>query len=141
MTIFMSSSSHDNHLNYALSNYKKSFFVVEFLGLEISYTYDSCVVCFPVNKIYFGPNEAYHNGLLSTVMDIAMAHLTKKKAGSAGATIELTSKYLNPLIKGPARCEAKFIVPNSIEGFLEAKIWDVEGVIISCASAIWNMPK
>ena len=130
----------NNHLDSALVNHQKSFFLVEFLALEISYERHCCVVAFPVNELYFGPDGTFSNGLLSTIMDITMAHWAKHETGSAGVTIELATKYLAPLVEGTARCEARFLAPETCNRFMEAKIWNGHDCLTACATATWSVP-
>ena len=130
----------NNHLDTALVNHQKSFFLVEFLALEISYEQHYCVVVFQVNELYFGPDGTYSNGLLSTIIDITMAHWAKHETGSAGVTIELTTKYLAPLVEGTARCEARFLASETCNRFMEAKIWNGHDCLTACATATWSVP-
>ena len=127
------------HLYNALTNHQKSFFLVEFLALEISYEQSFCAAVFPINDLYFGPDGTFSNGLLSTVMDITMAHWAKNKTGSAGVTIELNTKYLAPLVKGTARCEARFLGSETCNRFMEAKIWNEYNCLMACSTATWSV--
>ena len=125
---------------YALLTSSRSFFLVEFLGLEFTYTLNSCIAKFQVQDFYFDPiQQSYGNGLLTTIMDITMAHLCKNKTGYAGATVELTSKYVHPLTVGPATCRARFNPSYEPGGFLLAEIYDVHDKLISQATATWKL--
>ena len=119
-----------------------SFIIVisEFLGLQFTYTTNSCAAKFHVEDFYFNPiHQSYDNGLLTTIMDITMAHLCKNKTGSAGVTVELTSKYTHPLTKGPASCKAHFN-PSCLPGrFLQSEIRDVNNKLISHSTAPWKL--
>ena len=91
----MKETALQQRLSGALKNYKNSFFLFEFLGLKISYQNDKCICLFPVDDFLFSPFGGFHAGLITTVIDITMAHLSKKMTGSAGATIELQTKYFH----------------------------------------------
>jgi len=123
----------------AIGDYRRSFFLVEFLGLEIGYEDDLCHTRFPVEEFFFGPQGSYHGGLLTAIMDITMAHLSKRLTGAAGATMALNTQYLRPLTNGPARCEARFLRQGRSVSFLEAHIWDADGKLTAQATATWKM--
>jgi uncharacterized protein (TIGR00369 family) len=124
----------------AFETHGRSFFLVELLGLEISYGEDVCITRFPVDDFLFNPQGSYHGGLLATVMDVTMAHLCKKLNGAAGATMELKSLYPRPLTQGPARCEARFTRQGRSVGFVEAWVWDAEENLVAQGTATWKMP-
>lgn len=124
----------------ALDDHHRSFFLVELLGLEISYGADVCVSRFPVDDFLFNPQGGYQGGLLTAVMDITMAHLCKKLNGAAGVTMELKSQYMRTLVKGPARCEARFNRQGRSVGFVEAQVWDAKDELVARGTATWKMP-
>lgn len=129
-------------LEYALSNYKKSFFLVEFLGLDFTYLENACISKFEVEETYFGPQkQSYENGLLTTIMDITMAYFCKSQTGFAGATIELTSKYIRPLTSGPALCRANFVGLEPKSESIEAHIRDSDDRLVSYGTATWKISK
>ena len=133
-------ASASERLAYALSNYKNSFFLVEFLGLKFTYLENACISEFEVDEIFFGPQkQSYKNGLLTTIMDITMAHFCKSQTGFAGTTIELTSKYIRPLKSGPAVCEANFVDLEKKAGSIEARIRDSRASLVSYGSATWKL--
>ena len=87
-------------INTALRDYKQefgSFFIAKVLGLEISYSEESCDIQIPVNDFLFNPQGTYHGGMLATVMDISMGHLIKKITGKAGITSQLPRRRQSQL--------------------------------------------
>ena len=72
--------------------YRRFLFLVELLGLEIGYEDDICRVRFPADEFFFNPQGGYNGGLLTAVIDIAMAHLSKRLTGAAGATVGLKTQ-------------------------------------------------
>ena len=137
----MSQEAAHERVETAFDTYHRSFFLVELLGLEISYGDDVCIVHFPVDAFLCNPQGSYHGGLLAAVMDVAMAHLSKHVNGQVGATVELQSRFLRPLIKGPARCEARYTRNGRSIGFVEAEIRDADGNLIAQGTATWAMPR
>jgi uncharacterized protein (TIGR00369 family) len=136
----MSREAAQQRLETAFDTHHRSFFLVELLGLEISYDDDVCIVRFPVDDFLFNPQGSYHGGLLAAVMDVAMAHLSKHVNGRVGATVELQSRFMRPLTKGPARCEARYTRNGRSIGFVEAEIWDADGNSIAQGTATWTLP-
>lgn len=135
--------SHDaarQRVETAFDTYHRSFFLIELLSLEVGYREDACVVRFPVDDFLFGPQGAYPAGLLATVMDVAMAHLSKHLNGHAGATITLNAEFLRPLTIGPAICEARYKKRGRSIGFAEAEIRDADERLVARGSAVWKMP-
>jgi len=131
--------SHDDargRVETAFTTYHRSFFLIELLALEISYRDDACVVRFPVDDFLRDPEGAYPGGLLATVMDVAMAHLCKHLNGHAGATITLNTEFLQPLLTGPAVCEARFSRHGRSIGFAEAEIRDGEERLVAQGTAV-----
>jgi uncharacterized protein (TIGR00369 family) len=126
----------------ALGTYRQdfgTFFIAKLMGLEISYPDDYCLVEFPVVDFLFNPQGSYHGGVLATVMDISMGHLINHGVGVPGMTLEMKSQYLRPLIKGPARCEGRFIRKGRSISFLESRIWDGDDKFSAHATSTWKM--
>lgn len=136
----MSRDTARERIDTAFETYHRSFFLIELLGLEISYRDDLCLVRFPVDDFLCDPEGAYPGGLLATVMDVAMAHLCKHLNGHAGATITLNAEFLRPLNTGPGLCEARYIRHGRAIGFAEAEIRDGEERLIARGAAVWRMP-
>ncbi len=91
------------------------------LGPEITYSDTACIITMPVDDFLYNPQGSYHDGMLATVMDVAMGHLIKKTTGVAGITLEMKNQYLRPLTIGPARCEGRFLRHSRGLSFLEAR--------------------
>ena len=126
----------------ALGTYRQdfgTFFIAKLMGLEISYPDDYCLVEFPVADFLFNPQGSYHGGMLATVMDISMGHLINHTVGVPGMTLEMKNQYLRPLIKGPARCEGRFIRQGRSISFLESRIWDGDDKLSAHATSTWKM--
>lgn len=136
----MSQDAARQRVETAFDTYHRSFFLIELLSLEVSYRDDVCVVRFPVDDFLLDPQGTYPGGLLTAVMDVAMAHLSKHLNGHAGATITLNTEFLQPLVNGPAFCEARYTRNGRDIGFVEARIWDADHNPIAKGAAVWKMP-
>lgn len=66
----------------------EKFFLSSLIGLEFSYTQDSCTIEFEVADFMFNPQGSLHGGIIATVMDISMGHLIHHRTGRGAATIE-----------------------------------------------------
>ena len=55
-----------------------TFFLARFLGLEIDYADETCVVEFEIRDFMFNPQGSLNGGFIATVLDISMGHLLKR---------------------------------------------------------------
>jgi uncharacterized protein (TIGR00369 family) len=62
------------------------FFLARFLGLEISYGDEVCVVEIEVRDFMFNPQGSLHGGVIAFALDVAMGHLIKRSIGRPGIT-------------------------------------------------------
>ena len=63
-----------------------SFYLSRYLGFEISYKNDVCVVKFTVKSPMQNPQGTLHGGIIATAMDVSMGHLLHYTTG-AGSTL------------------------------------------------------
>lgn len=115
-----------------------NFFLARFLGLDISYTEDTCEIAFPVEIYMFNPQGTLHGGVIATVMDISMGHLLKHVFGVGGATLEMKIQYMRAIKLGRARCEGRFLRKGRTISFLESRMWDDEDKLSVHATATWK---
>src|ERR1700743_2267593 len=59
-----------------------SFFLSRFLGMQIAYENDSCIVSFEVKPPMYNPQGSLHGGMLATALDISMGHLLNHRIGA-----------------------------------------------------------
>ena len=114
-----------------------SFFLSRFLGLEISYEPDACIVAFEALPALFNPQGTLHGGVLSTALDISMGHLLNKRSGP-GATLEMKVQYLAPVAKGKVTCRASFLRYGARLSFIQSQATDAEGNAVAYATATWK---
>ena len=96
----------------ALESYRPEFgrfFLARFLGLEISYADEVCVVEIDVKDFMFNPQGSLHGGVIAFALDVSMGHLIKRSIGRAGITLEMKTQYLRSAGVGRVRCEGRFL--------------------------------
>ena len=113
-----------------------SFYLSRFLGFEISYKNDVCVVQFTVKSPMQNPQGTLHGGIIATAMDVSMGHLLHHTIG-AGATLEMNIKYLLPLKEGIVVCEGSFLKQGKTIGFLQSHMYREDKKLAAYASATW----
>ncbi len=115
-----------------------TFFLARFLGLEIDYADETCVVEFEIRDFMFNPQGSLHGGVIATVLDISMGHLLKR-VGGAGMTLEMKTQYLRPVASGRVRCEARFLKRGRSVNYLEARMSDADGKLVAVATSTWQL--
>ena len=113
-----------------------SFYLSRFLGFEISYKNDVCVVQFTVKSPMQNPQGTLHGGIIATAMDVSMGHLLHHTIG-AGATLEMNIKYLLPVKEGIVVCEGSFLKQGKTIGFLQSHMYREDKKLAAYASATW----
>ena len=116
-----------------------SFYLLRFLGAEINFEPNKCMVSLESVPPMFNPQGTLHGGIITTIMDISMGHLIKKVTGKAGITLEMKNQFLRPLIEGPGFCEGKFIRQGRSVSFLESRVWDVNEKLVAHGTSTWKM--
>lgn len=117
-----------------------SFFLSRFLGLEISYPDDSCVVDLDVQEFMFNPQGVLHGGITALILDVSMGHLVNRAAGAPGMTVQMTTQYIRPIRLGRSRCSATFLKQGRRVSFLEARLLNEAGKLAAKAAATFQMP-
>jgi uncharacterized protein (TIGR00369 family) len=117
-----------------------SFFLLRFLGLEVTYREETCTVSFDAVPPLFNPQGSLHGGVVATAMDISMGHLLNHVAGP-GTTIEMKLQYLAPITGGRVRCEASFLRRGRGLSFLQSLARREDGEPVAHATATWKLLK
>jgi uncharacterized protein (TIGR00369 family) len=117
-----------------------SFFLSRFLGMQISYEDDSCVVSFDVKPPMYNPQGSIHGGVLATALDISMGHLLKHRIG-AGSTLEMKVQYFSPVRTGLVRCQSGFLKKGRSIFFLQSHAYDAAGETVAHATSTWKLLK
>ena len=90
------------HVDSALTEARPefgSFFLAKFLDLGITYDEDeqTCTVRLPASPMLSNPQGSIHGGVLTTVMDISMGHLSHHFLSTA-VTLEMNTRFFLSLI-------------------------------------------
>ena len=78
-----------------------TFFLAKYLGFEIAYEDDACVVAYEVREDMFNPQGSMHGGLMGVGMDVSMGHLIHHLTGKPGITLDMRIQYMRPAHAGP----------------------------------------
>ena len=113
-----------------------SFYLSRFLGFEVSYKDNECLVNFEAKSPMFNPQGTLHGGIIATAMDVSMGHLLHHTTG-AGATLEMNVKYLLPIKNENVLCKGSFLKQGKTIGFLQSHLYREDGKLAAYASATW----
>ena len=113
-----------------------SFYLSRYLGFNISYEKDICIVKFIIKPPMYNPQGTLHGGIIATAMDVSMGHLLNHTTGG-GATLEMNIKYLLPVKEGTVICEGSFLKQGKTIGFLQSKLHREDGKLAAYANATW----
>ncbi len=126
----------------ALESYRPEFgrfFLARFLGLEISYADEVCVVEIDVKDFMFNPQGSLHGGVIAFALDVSMGHLIKRSIGRAGITLEMKTQYLRSAGVGRVRCEGRFLKKGRSIVSLESRMTNAEGKLAAVATSTWQL--
>ena len=113
-----------------------SFYLSRFLGFKVSYINNKCIVNFKAKSPMFNPQGTLHGGIIATAMDVSMGHLLYNTSG-AGATLEMSIKYLLPIKDENVVCEGSFLKPGKTISYLQSHLYRDDGKLAAYASATW----
>jgi uncharacterized protein (TIGR00369 family) len=117
-----------------------SFFLSRFLGMQISYENEHCIVAFDVKPPMYNPQGSLHGGVLATALDISMGHLLKHYVG-AGSTLEMKVQYFSPARSGVVRCQSGFLKKGRSIFFLQSHAYDAAEETMAHATSTWKLLK
>ena len=115
-----------------------TFFLARFLGLDISYGEDTCLVKMAVQDFMYNPQGTLHGGIIGTVLDISMGHLLTHAIG-VGMTLEMRTQFLRPARSGVVSATASFLKKGRSINFLEARLTDADGKDLAMATSTWQL--
>ncbi len=115
-----------------------SFYLSRFLGLEITFEKDKCLVFFESIPTLFNPQGTLHGGIISTLMDISMGHLFEKEQ-FIGTTIELKTNFLLPIKSERIICEGSYIKKGKTISVMEAKLYRQDKKLGAYATSTWKV--
>lgn len=109
------------------------FFLLRLLGLEVSYTDDTCSVRLPVDGWMHNPHGMLHGGIAATVIDVSMGHLLNH-LGVRAVTSDLHVSYHRPIPGDAVVATARAIKVGRTIVHMSSEIRDSEGRV--CSSAV-----
>jgi len=118
-----------------------TFFLAKFLGFDVSYPDDTCVVGFQVRDYMFNPQGSLHGGIAAVALDVSMGHLIHHVTGRPGITLEMKIQYMRPAVPGPVRCTGRFLRRGRAISAMESRMTDADGKLLSMATSTWQMPR
>ena len=127
-------------LQRALAEYDRSsggFFLERFLGCELSFEGEICVLGLEIEEFMFNSGGTLHGGVIAFVLDSAVGSLFKRVHGS-GYTLESKIQYLRPLDRGRATCKARFLKRGRLVSFVEAVLSSSDGKPAAVATSTWH---
>lgn len=111
-----------------------SFFLFRLLGLQVSYTADSCTVRMPVDGWMHNPHGTLHGGIAATVIDVSMGHLMNH-LGIRAVTSDLHVSYHRPVSGQEVVATARVTKAGRTIVHATSELRDPEGRICSTAVA------
>ncbi len=117
------------------------FFLAKFLGFDITFPDDTCVVAFTVRDYMSNPQGSLHGGIIATALDVSMGHLIHHVAGQGGLTLEMKVQFMRPALPGPVRCTGRFLKRGRGISAMESRMTDDNGKLLAMATATWHMPR
>jgi len=115
-----------------------TFFLARFLGFEISFGQDVCLLEFDVREDMQNPRAVLQGGVIATALDVAMGHLIHHLQGAA-ATIALNVQYHRPVSDGRLRCVAQVLHRGSRVWSMAAFAHDNAGNLIASATSSFHL--
>lgn len=115
-----------------------AFFLARFLGLEIEYIPNACIVRFKGEQFESNPQGTVHGGIIATVMDISMGHLINHLRGPA-TTLEMKVQYLRPVGFTDYRAIGEVVKIGREICFLKSTLEDPDGNASAFATSTWKL--
>jgi uncharacterized protein (TIGR00369 family) len=114
-----------------------NFFILRFLGLDVSYDDDAevCIVRVPFDDHLRNPQGTLHGGIVATAADISMGHLCHRFL-STSVTLEMGIRFLSP-ITGPVRCEGRFLKKGRTAINVESRVLGEDDKLHAIAQGTW----
>jgi uncharacterized protein (TIGR00369 family) len=127
-------------LERALAEYDRNsggFFLERFLGVELSFDGEVCVLSLEIEDFMFNSGGTLHGGVIAFVLDSAAGSLFKRVNGS-GYTLESKIQYLRSLGRGRATCNARFLKRGRLVSFVEVVLSSTDGKPAAIATSTWH---
>lgn len=109
------------------------FFLLRLLGLQLSYTENTCMVRMPIDGWMHNPHATLHGGIAATVIDVAMGHLLNH-LGIRAVTSDLHVSYHRPVSGQEVVATARLTKAGRTIVHATCEVRDPEGRI--CSSGV-----
>jgi uncharacterized protein (TIGR00369 family) len=88
-------------------------------------------------KKHWNPMKTVHGGILCDIADAAMgaAFLTTLADGENYTTVDLSIKFLKPVIEGRITAQANVVKRGKRLGYIECELRDTQGELIAKADS------
>ena len=113
-----------------------SFYLLRFLGAEINFEPNKCIVSLESVPPMFNPQGTLHGGIITTIMDISMGHLIKNEQ-SAGTTLELKVNFMSAIKHEKIKCVGSFLKKGRTISTLDSKLFREDGKLAAYATSTW----
>ena len=115
-----------------------SFYLLRFLGAEINFEPNKCIVSLKSVPPMFNPQGTLHGGIITTIMDISMGHLIKNEQ-SAGTTLELKVNFMSAIKHEKINCVGSFLKKGRTISTLDSKLIREDGKLAAYATSTWKI--
>ena len=115
-----------------------SFYLLRFLGAEINFEPNKCIVSLESVPPMFNPQGTLHGGIITTIMDISMGHLIKNEQ-SPGTTLELKVNFMSAIKHEKIKCVGSFLKKGRTISTLDSKLFREDGKLAAYATSTWKI--
>lgn len=112
--------------------------IADLIGIRLTGFEDgSASMEMEAGKKHWNPMKTVHGGILCDISDAAMgaAFLTTLADGENYTTVDLSIKFLKPVIEGRIIAQANVVKRGKRLGYLECELRDAQGELIAKANS------
>lgn len=113
----------------------------EFLEMSMESVSDGAVAKIDIGPKHLNPNGVAHGGVIFSMIDTAMGKATMEVIpdGCFCATIEIQTRFLRPLMPGPAIAKVTVTKPGRSIVHLGAEVFDAADRLVASASGSFSV--
>ena len=125
-------------VDFALTNEDAGpTFLHRFMGIEMSYADEVCVLTFSPQKHFSNRKGALHGGIIALLIDMSMGDLHRNAVG-LGLTLETKVQFFKGVDGGKLRCESRFLKKGKRISFLETRVTNEANELVAASTATWQ---
>jgi len=112
--------------------------IAELIGIRLTGFEDGSVSMeMEASKKHWNPMKTLHGGVLCDIADAAMgtAFFTTLADGESYTTVDLSIKFLSPVIEGKVTAQAHVVKRGHHLGYMECELRDAKGELIAKANS------